>query len=383
VTRLRSVPLLLLALVVASSAWLAACSGGRSGVAMTVNGVTLTNDEFTGWLSAFTSSKLIDKTPYASTLGGTYSTSLTTFLLNQQVQFAVVRSEFDRRHLTVSATDMTSAEQQAESAFATPSVDPSTGQQVAGDPAEGKVKLDKTGAFKPAFVRYLAEQTALEKAYAKERGSNEALQKLYDKNRDQFKNRVCVTVLEVPAATSSSASGATSTTPAALAKAQSQAQQLRTSITSVADFTAAAQQAAQQAGSSNGGDLGCVPKGTYTKQVPTLETAIWSLPVGEISQPIEFPDGYLIVRVRARGDLSFDDVKGQLQEAAAQQSVTDYQAWLSRAVKKAEVAVDPQWGSWNAKTGAVVAPVGATSSIGAKVRSTTSVPRSTTSASTP
>ena len=70
----------------------------------------------------------------------------------------------------------------------------------------------------------------------------------------------------------------------------------------------------------------------------------------------------------ARGDLSFDQVKSQLQQAAAQQSVTDYQTWLSHAVKKADVSVDPQWGSWNSKTGVVVAPVGATTSIGSKPR---------------
>ena len=50
--------------------------------------------------------------------------------------------------------------------------------------------------------------------------------------------------------------------------------------------------------------------------------------------------------------------------------MTDYQNWLSKAVKSADVSVDPQWGSWNTKTGVVVAPVGATTSVGSKPRST-------------
>jgi parvulin-like peptidyl-prolyl isomerase len=382
VTRLRSLPLFFLALVVASSAWLAACSGGRSGVALTVNGVTLSNDEFTSWLSALTSANAIGST-FDSTVKGTYSTNLTTALLNQQVEFAVVRSELDRRNITLTSADLSSAESTAAQNLAGTSTDAS-GQQVAGDPSKGKALLDKLGAFKDDYVRFVAGQTALEKAYATERGSTASLRKLYEKNHKAFENQACVTVLEVLASTQADASGNPVTpTSAQLATARAKTQQIRDSIKTDADFVAAAQQMATQEGSTNGGDLGCAAKGTYASQAPSLDAAIWSLPVGTVSQPIAVKDGYLLVRVSARGDLTFDEVKSQLQEAAAQQSVTDYQAWLAGAIKKADVAVDPQWGSWNAKTGSVVAPVGATSSIGAKVRSTTSIPRTTTSASTP
>jgi len=382
VNRLRSLPLLLLALVVASSTALVACSGGRSGVAMTVNGVTLTNDEFTSWLSALTSAKAIGQT-FDSTVKGTYSTNLTTALLNQQVEFAVVQSELDRRHITLTEADLTTAETTADQNLAGTTTDAS-GQTVQGDASKGKELLDKLGAFKSRYIRFVAGQTALEKAYAKERGTTDALRQLYEKNHKAFENQACVTLLEVLASTQADASGNPVTpTSAQLEAARAKTQQIRDGIKSDADFVQAAQQMAQQEGSTNGGDLGCSAKGTYASQAPALDTAIWSLPVGTVSQPIAVKDGYLLVRVSARGNLTFDQVKSQLQEAAAQQSVTDYQTWLAGAIKKADVAVDPQWGSWNAKTGSVVAPVGATSSIGAKVRSTTSIPRTTTSAATP
>jgi len=373
VSRLRRLPVLLLALLFASSALLAACSGGRSGVALTVNGVTLTNDEFTSWLSALTSAKAVGAT-FDSTVKGTYSTNLTTALLNQQVEFAVVQSELQRRHITVSSSDLASAETTAAQNLAGSS----------GDAATGKALLDKLGSFKKAYVRFIAGQTALEKAYAREQGSTEALRKLYEQNQKAFQDQACVTVLEVLATTATDASGSPLTpTSAQMAAARAKTQQIRDGITSDADFVKAAAQMAAQEGSTNGGDLGCAAKGAYASQVPALDQAIWSLPVGEVSQPISVKDGYLLVRVSARGDLSFEQVKSQLQEAAAQKSVTDYQAWLARAIRRADVAVDPLWGSWNPKTGAVVAPVGATSSIGAKVRSTTSIPRTTTTASTP
>jgi len=376
VNRLRRLPVLLLALLLASSALLAACSG-RSGTALTVNGVTLTNDEFTSWLSAVSSSKVAPTT----LIPGTYSTSLTTSLLNQQVIFAVLRSEVERRHLSISEDDLTAAEQQADSDFAPKSIDPTTGQQVAGTASQGKAVLDKLGSFKTAYVRAVADQTALQKDYADKLGSPAVLRRLYDKNPNQFKGRACVTSITVPAATSSDASGATTTTPAAMTQALKTAQQVRSEVNSPTEFEAAAQQIAQQESLTNGGDLGCVPKGTYATQAPALEEAIWSLPVGEISQPIKGTQGYYLIRVRARGDLTFDDVKSELQLSAAQQSVTDFQNWFARALKHADVAVDPQWGSWDAKTGAVVAPVGATSSIGAKPRSTSTTTRSTTTSS--
>ena len=383
-TRLRSVPLLFLALAVATSVSLSACSG-RSGVAISVDGTTLTNQEFNTWLAKLSTSKAIG-TQLKSAVPGTYSTGLTTALLNQQVEFAVVENELAKRNITLSQSDLTTAESTAASNLAGTSVDPSTGQQVAGDPAKGKALLDTLGSFKTAYVRYIAGQTALEKDYAKKRGTTAELQKLYDANQKAFQNQACVTVLEVLAGTGAADASGQPVPPTAAQKAAAltQTNKIRSDIKSDADFVKAAAAMAQQEGSTNGGDLGCAAKGTYATQVPALDKAIWSLPVGEVSQPIAVADGYLLVRVSARGDLSFDQVKSQLQQAAAQQSVTDYQNWLSKAVKSADVSVDPQWGSWNTKKGVVVAPVGATTSVGSKPRPTsTTAPLDSTSTSSP
>jgi hypothetical protein len=371
VIRLRSVPMLLLTLAVATSVLLSACSG-RSGTAITVNGQSLTNEEFTSWLASLTSAKAVGS-QFNSSIPGTYSTDLTTTLLNQQVEFGVVASELEKRHITLSASELATAETTAATNLAGTSVDPSTGQQVAGDAAKGKALLDKLGGFKTAYIAYLAGQTALEEDYAKKRGTTEELRKLFDANQKSFQNQACVTVLEVLAGSGATDASGNPVAPTAaqLATARTQASAIRSSIKTADDFAKAAEAMATQEGSTNKGDLGCAARGTYKTEVPSLDAAIWSLPVGQVSQPVAVKDGYLLVRVSARGDLSFEDVKSQLQQAAAQQSVTDYQTWLTRAVKQAEVSVDPQWGSWNAKTGTVVAPVGATTSIGAKPRTTT------------
>jgi hypothetical protein len=84
--------------------------------------------------------------------------------------------------------------------------------------------------------------------------------------------------------------------------------------------------------------------------------------VGDMSQPIKGSQGYFLIYVSARGDLTFDQAKGELQKAAATQALNEYKAWFEAATKKADVTVDPQWGSWDPKTGTIVPPVGATSS---------------------
>ncbi len=119
---------------------------------------------------------------------------------------------------------------------------------------------------------------------------------------------------------------------------------------------------AQQEGLQSDGDLGCQSKGAYTTAAPALEDAIWNGPVGDMSQPVKGSQGYFLVFVSARGDLTFDQAKTELQKAAANQALSDYKAWFDAATKKADVTVDPQWGSWDRKTGTIVAPAGATSS---------------------
>ena len=119
---------------------------------------------------------------------------------------------------------------------------------------------------------------------------------------------------------------------------------------------------AHQEGLQTDGDLGCQSKGTYTTTEPALEDAVWNGPVGDMSQPVKGSQGYLLVFVSARGDLTFAEAKAELQKAAATQSLTDYKTWFDAAAKKADVSVDPQWGSWDRKTGTIVAPTGASTS---------------------
>ena len=66
------------------------------------------------------------------------------------------------------------------------------------------------------------------------------------------------------------------------------------------DFAALAAELSKDPGSAaNGGDLGFVPKGSF---VPAVDEAAFTLPVGEISQPIETQFGWHIIEVLERGE---------------------------------------------------------------------------------
>jgi hypothetical protein len=349
---------------------LAACSAS-SGTAVSVNGTELSNKDFQEWLRLISANKSLKaQTQTTGVNSNTYNTTFTTGVLNNQVTFALIDQELARRHITLSPSDLSAAETSLQTQLAPSTTDPTTGQQAAGTAAQGKAVLDSLGSFKTALIRATAGQTALQKVYATKRGSTAALQKLYDANPDQFKNKACVVVIEVPAGTGGTDSSGNPVTPSAtdFATALDEANQVRAQIAAAkagdlaTEFASAAATVARQEGLQSDGDLGCQSKGTYTTTEPALEDAVWNGPVGDMSQPVKGSQGYLLVFVSARGDLTFAEAKAELQKAAATQSLTDYKTWFDAAAKKADVSVDPQWGSWDRKTGTIVAPTGASTS---------------------
>ena len=90
-------------------------------------------------------------------------------------------------------------------------------------------------------------------------------------------------------------------------------------------FTAKALRAAfEETLAQNGGSLGTFSKG---RMVPEFEQAAFSLPVGQLSEPIKTKFGYHIIRVDSKTEKSFDDVKADLEKQMkpqmAQQAVQD------------------------------------------------------------
>jgi hypothetical protein len=94
-------------------------------------------------------------------------------------------------------------------------------------------------------------------------------------------------------------------------EALAKTQELRKRIVSGEDFAAVAKAESDDAGSgANGGDLGSNKRGAT---VPAFDQAMFTMPVGEVSEPIKTQFGYHIIKVDKRGIKSFEEAKPEIE----------------------------------------------------------------------
>jgi peptidyl-prolyl cis-trans isomerase D len=112
----------------------------------------------------------------------------------------------------------------------------------------------------------------------------------YNQRREEFRRPASA---QMTLAVMSKAPTAADTT-AALERARS----IRAEIQGGADFAQVAQRESADPGSAaQGGDLGTFGRG---QMVPAFEQAAFSLPVGQVSEPVETPFGYHLIQVQER-----------------------------------------------------------------------------------
>lgn len=105
-----------------------------------------------------------------------------------------------------------------------------------------------------------------------------------------------------------------------------------------ADFAEVAAASSEDPGSAaQGGSLGCNPAGTF---VPEFDAAAFSLPVGEVSEPVQTDFGFHLVLVESR------ETGG---EAAGQAGQAALSAFVGEVVCGDDVDVDvnPKYGRWD------------------------------------
>ncbi|HEX8907023.1 MAG TPA: SurA N-terminal domain-containing protein, partial [Longimicrobiaceae bacterium] len=121
--------------------------------------------------------------------------------------------------------------------------------------------------------------------------SDAEIRAYYDEHKDEFKRprtaRFTVAILR------------TAPDDADRQAVLAHAQQLRQQLVSGADFATIAKAESSDTGSARqGGSLGTLRRG---QTVAPFDSAMWSLPLGEISQPVLTQFGYHLIKVTARG----------------------------------------------------------------------------------
>jgi peptidyl-prolyl cis-trans isomerase C len=96
------------------------------------------------------------------------------------------------------------------------------------------------------------------------------------------------------------------------AEALAKAQDIRKQILAGADFATLAKAESDDAGTAvKGGDLGTFKHG---QMVGPFDQAAFSLPVGEVSEPVKSQFGYHIIKIASRNAKAFDDAKPQIEK---------------------------------------------------------------------
>lgn len=94
-------------------------------------------------------------------------------------------------------------------------------------------------------------------------------------------------------------------------EALAKAQEIRKKLLAGEDFAALAKAESDDVRSgANGGDLG--PQ-KHAQTVPPFDQAIFSLPIGQISEPVKTQFGYHIIKVDQRDVKPFDEVKPEIE----------------------------------------------------------------------
>ena len=262
-----------------------------------------------------------------ATAADTFSQAFAAFVLRLELQAEVLHAEVLRRHVQPSSADVTAASQ-------------ATSAQFGNDPNSGRPVFD---GFDPWFRHLwqlrMAERTALRTALGPVQVSDPLLQQIYNENPSSFISAACVSDVLVASA--------------------AQADAVRSSLAGGADFaTVARRYSIDPTAGPKGGALGCTGVSQFGA---TVAQAVTSLGVGQLSQPLQSPEGFHILLVTSRTLQPFDaTVKGQISQAitTAGQALNDpINLFFLTHVRSVHVKLNPAYGTWNADLFAIVPPV--------------------------
>jgi foldase protein PrsA len=274
------------------AASLAACGGGQGAIA-TVNGTSISKSDF--------DSKL-ESSPAA--LG----------TLQQMVRDELITQYAKNNNITVTDDEIAKREDELKANFPSGSWDEML-------KARGLTEQDVHNA--------LREQIIIDKAVGKDVHVTDAqIKQYFDKNHAAFDKPEQVKARHI------------------LVPDLKTAQKVEADLKSGKDFAAEAKQYSIDPGSKDkGGELGTFRRG---QMVPAFDKAAFSLPVGQISQPVKSPFGYHIIQVESRDPgqkATLANSKDRIAELLRQQQEAPLiQPFLQDLQAKANIQVnDPRF----------------------------------------
>jgi parvulin-like peptidyl-prolyl isomerase len=241
-------------------------------------------------------------------------------------------------------------------------------QQLGGAEAFGKA-LAQAGVTEEELTRMEQQRMMLQRYVEQELlgktgASEQEVRAYYDGHLDQFKHPEQLKLRAIMVAVKQGADQAEKD------GAKARAEQALKRIQGGEDFGKVAQEMSEDPGKVRGGEIGWVRKGLLLQE---LETPVWALKSGEVSQVLESQRGYHIFKVedrRSEGISSYDEVKDSLATFVKNRKLDDsLQLLIAARRSKAKIeALDP------AIKAALETPSGPTAAKEAPAPGTKSVP---------
>lgn len=320
--RLKVLLLLLLPVALATGA----CSSLADPPALTVNGTEISADSIDDELTELGENQDYRgiaesdcQGPSAGEGEGTFNSACVARLLSLRAYYELIEQELGERGRDISEDDLLAAREKLEVDL-TP---PDRQESILG--SFGQDLQDR-------LVRRYALVAALRAEVAGEEADEAAQREFYEKNAAQFE-QACVSHIL--------ASTETQTSEVALAEAQA----LAARIAAGEDFaTLATNENDDPGAAAAAGSLDCGPRGRF---VEAFDEAVFSLPVGQLSAPVQTEFGWHLILVTSRETPSFEQVQPQIQQQLESQASGAIGKVLSQLTCEADVTVDPRYGSWD------------------------------------
>jgi hypothetical protein len=323
--------------------------------ALVVDGFTLSERDFLDEVSAVVENgAFLGQAPAGATSeAATWSTDLTASLLTQRVTMVVATQENERQGNEVTDDDRTQAEVLLTQSLGSGSS--GSGGSSNPDPDGQAVLQQLPASYRQALVDGIANILVFQQAVIERAGTEEGLRELFEAQAaDGAVEQACARHILIQAG-----SGQAEPTDAEYAAALTQAEDVVDQLAAGADFASLAAEVSDDPGSAEqGGELGCQPQGAYVEE---FDEAVWDQPIGRVGAPVRTDFGYHVIVVETRGEVTFEDVRPQLEAALAdQQTQTEViNQSFTAALRAADVWVDPKFGHWDVELVQVQVPSGA------------------------
>lgn len=272
--------------------------------------VDIDRSDFEKELEALNDNKQLQEASGGSGLSGagknTVDPRLAAGWLTAVIYDKLITHEFEERKLKVTPADTEAGKSQLATQFGSPEV------------ANAFPKW-----FQERLVGRNARAVAVRAALAGVDLSEESLRKYYDEHKGDFSQN-CVSHI--------------------LVKTKDEADAIETRLKGGEDFAAIAKAVSIDKGSgAKGGDLGCNPKGVF---VPEFDSVASTLPVNQLSDPVQTQYGFHIILVKERKEAKFEDAREQARAALNAETQDAFRKFLGDAVTGAKVTVDKRYGTF-------------------------------------